>query len=119
MSVARVRAVAPAKLNLWLRVFGRDAKGYHALESLFQLLGLADEITVERGAPGVRLVGAPPELGPTDQNLAVRAARWYIAAARTARTAASTASPSPARTCMRPRARTPAHAAAVTARGYS
>lgn len=83
MSVARVRAVAPAKLNLWLRVFGRDAKGYHALESLFQLLGLADEITVERGAPGVRLVGAPPELGPTDQNLAVRAARWYIAAART------------------------------------
>jgi 4-diphosphocytidyl-2-C-methyl-D-erythritol kinase len=83
VSVARVRAVAPAKLNLWLRVFGRDAKGYHALESLFQLLGLADEITVERGAPGVRLVGAPPELGPTDQNLAVRAARWYIAAART------------------------------------
>ncbi len=83
MSVARVRAIAPAKLNLWLRVFGRDAKGYHALESLFQLLGLADEIAVERGAPGVRLVGAPPELGPADQNLAVRAARWYIAAART------------------------------------
>ena len=83
MSVARVRAVAAAKVNLWLRVFGRDARGYHALESLFLLLGLADDIWVERGAPGVRLVGAPPELGPTDQNLAVRAARWYIAAART------------------------------------
>jgi 4-diphosphocytidyl-2-C-methyl-D-erythritol kinase len=80
---ARVRALAPAKVNLWLRVFGRDARGYHAVESLFQLLGLADEIAVERGAPGVRLVGAPPELGPTDHNLAVRAARWFIAAART------------------------------------
>jgi 4-diphosphocytidyl-2-C-methyl-D-erythritol kinase len=78
----RVRAFAPAKVNLWLRVFGRDARGYHALETLFQLLGLADEIAVERGAPGVRLVGAPPDLGPVDQNLAVRAARWFMAAAR-------------------------------------
>jgi 4-diphosphocytidyl-2-C-methyl-D-erythritol kinase len=82
VSPTQVRALAPAKVNLWLRVFGRDAKGFHAIESLFQLLDLADEITVERGAPGVRLVGAPPELGPTDQNLAVRAARWFIAAAR-------------------------------------
>jgi len=82
VSPARVRALAPAKVNLWLRVFARDAKGYHALESLFQLLDLADEIVVERGAPGVRLVGAPPELGPTDQNLSVRAARWFMAAAR-------------------------------------
>ncbi len=83
MTPARVRALAPAKVNLWLRVFGRDAKGYHALESLFQLLGLADEITVARGEPGVRLTGAPPELGPADQNLVVRAARWFMAAART------------------------------------
>jgi 4-diphosphocytidyl-2-C-methyl-D-erythritol kinase len=83
VTATRVRALAPAKVNLWLRVFGRDSKGYHAIESLFLLLSLADEITVERGAPGVRLVGAPPELGPIDQNLAVRAARWFIAAART------------------------------------
>jgi 4-diphosphocytidyl-2-C-methyl-D-erythritol kinase len=80
---ARVRIAAPAKVNLWLRVFGRDARGYHAIESLFQLLDLADGIAVERGAPGVRLVGAPPELGPEDHNLAVRAARWFMAAART------------------------------------
>lgn len=82
MNPSRVRAVAPAKVNLWLRVFGKDARGYHAIETLFQLLGLADEITVERGAPGVRLLGAPPALGPVDQNLSVRAARWFMAAAR-------------------------------------
>jgi 4-diphosphocytidyl-2-C-methyl-D-erythritol kinase len=80
---ARVRIAAPAKVNLWLRVFGRDARGYHAIESLFQLLGLADGISVERGPPGVRLVGAPQELGPEDHNIAVRAARWFMAAART------------------------------------
>lgn len=82
MSPSRVRALAPAKVNLWLRVFGRDSRGFHAIETLFQLLGLADEIWVERGAPGVRLIGAPPDLGPVDQNLAVRAARWFMAAAR-------------------------------------
>ncbi len=82
MNPSRVRAVAPAKMNLWLRVFGRDAHGYHAIETLFQLLGLSDEIAVERGEPGVRLVGAPPDLGPVDQNLCVRAARWFMAAAR-------------------------------------
>ena len=80
MTPRRVRALAPAKINLWLRVFGRDSHGFHALESLFQLVSLADEIWVERGAPGVRLVGAPEALGPTDQNLTVRAARWFLAA---------------------------------------
>jgi len=79
---AAVRAVAPAKVNLWLRVFGRDVRGFHALESLFQMIGICDEIVVRRGPPGVRLEGAPPELGPTDQNLAARAARWFMAAAR-------------------------------------
>ena len=82
MTPARVRALAPAKINLWLRVFGRDTRGFHALESLFQLVGLSDEICVERGAPGVRLDGAPEALGPTDHNLAVRAARWFLAAGR-------------------------------------
>ena len=82
MTPKRVRAIAPAKVNLWLRVFRRDAKGYHAIETLFQMVSVADEIVVERGAPGVRLLGAPPALGPSDQNLAVRAARWFLAAAR-------------------------------------
>jgi 4-diphosphocytidyl-2-C-methyl-D-erythritol kinase len=80
----RVRATAPAKVNLWLRVFGRDVRGYHALESLFQLVGVADEIVVQRAASGVHLVGAPPELGPAEHNLAVRAAQRFLAAARVA-----------------------------------
>ena len=79
---ARVRVAAPAKINLWLRVFGRDAKGYHALESLFQLVSLTDELVFERCAAGVRLLGAPPQLGPADENLVVRAATRFLAAAR-------------------------------------
>jgi 4-diphosphocytidyl-2-C-methyl-D-erythritol kinase len=79
---ARVRASACAKINLWLRVFGRDAKGYHAIESLFQLISLADELVVERAESGVALTGAPPALGAPAENLIVRAASRFLAAAR-------------------------------------
>ncbi len=79
---SRVRAVAPAKINLWLRVFGRDARGYHAIESLFQLISLADDLVVERAAEGVTLCGAPPALGPVEQNLVVHAAARFLAMSR-------------------------------------
>lgn len=79
---ARVRARAPAKINLWLRVFGRDGKGYHGIESLFQLIGLEDDLVVEPAPAGVTLTGAPPSLGPVEDNLIVRAAARFLAAAR-------------------------------------
>lgn len=81
-ALARVRAVACAKINLWLRVFGRDAKGFHAIESLFQLISLSDDLVVERAASGVALAGAPAPLGPVAENLAWRAASRFLAATR-------------------------------------
>jgi 4-diphosphocytidyl-2-C-methyl-D-erythritol kinase len=81
--ITRVRARAPAKINLWLRVFGRDARGYHGIESLFQLIGLEDDVVIEPAPAGVRLVGAPATLGPVEDNLVVRAATGFLAAART------------------------------------
>ena len=38
---------APAKLNLFLHVTGRRADGYHDLQTLFQLIDLADDIDIE------------------------------------------------------------------------
>jgi 4-diphosphocytidyl-2-C-methyl-D-erythritol kinase len=81
--VNRVTVTACAKVNLWLRVFGRDAKGYHAIESLFQLISLADELTVARASAGVALHGAPEALGPAKDNLVVRAAERFLRAAGT------------------------------------
>lgn len=74
----RVVAMAPAKINLWLRVFGRDAKGFHTIESLYQLVSLADEIVCERRENGVTLAGAPAELGDPRLNLCVRAAEAFF-----------------------------------------
>jgi len=36
---------APAKLNLFLHITGRNADGYHALQTVFQILDYCDELT--------------------------------------------------------------------------
>jgi 4-diphosphocytidyl-2-C-methyl-D-erythritol kinase len=67
--------LAPAKLNLTLRVLGRRADGYHRLQSVFQFLDRCDRIFLEPRADGQiqRLAGAPGV--SADQDLVVRAAR--------------------------------------------
>ena len=78
----RVRAEAPAKANLRLRILARETSGFHGLESLFCLLSLADSVTVERcGERGVALeVSGGVETGPPERNLCVRAAERFHAA---------------------------------------
>ena len=80
MSPDQVRIAAHAKVNLFLRILGREHDGYHQIETAFALLDLADELVVRRGAPGVRLQVTGPDLGPHDENLAVRAARVVLQA---------------------------------------
>lgn len=73
--------LAPAKVNLFLRVLAREESGYHALETLFCALSLADTVRVQRGAPGVRLhVDGAVDTGPPERNLCVRAAGLFHAA---------------------------------------
>lgn len=72
---------APAKVNLFLRVLAREESGYHALETLFCSLSLADTVRVQRGAPGIRLhVDGGVDTGPPERNLCVRAAERFHAA---------------------------------------
>ncbi|HEX6913136.1 MAG TPA: 4-(cytidine 5'-diphospho)-2-C-methyl-D-erythritol kinase [Longimicrobium sp.] len=72
---------APAKVNLFLRVLAREEGGYHALETLFCALSLADTVRVRRGAPGIRLqVEGGVDTGPAEGNLCVRAAERFHAA---------------------------------------
>jgi 4-diphosphocytidyl-2-C-methyl-D-erythritol kinase len=80
--VSAVRIAAHAKLNLLLRVLAREADGYHGLETLFALVELHDTLTVERrdGDAVTLAVEGADDLGPPEQNLAVRAARRVLAA---------------------------------------
>ena len=77
---AGVRVAAHAKLNLFLRILSRESSGYHQIETAFALLELADELEVRRRDSGVTLDVEGPELGPIEDNLAVRAARAVLAA---------------------------------------
>jgi 4-diphosphocytidyl-2-C-methyl-D-erythritol kinase len=43
--MATLRCFSPAKLNRFLHILGRRADGYHELQTVFQLLDYADELT--------------------------------------------------------------------------
>jgi 4-diphosphocytidyl-2-C-methyl-D-erythritol kinase len=73
---------AHAKVNLFLRVLGRETDGYHSLETLFARLALADELTATRRDSGVTIEVAGADTGPDADNLAVRAAIMVIGALR-------------------------------------
>ncbi len=76
----RVRIAAHAKANLFLRVLAREDTGYHAIETLFTLLDLADELRAERRPEGIELVVRGADTGPTERNLAYRAADLLLEA---------------------------------------
>ena len=77
MSTA-VRIAAHAKVNPFLRILARETSGFHQIETAFALLELADELVVRRTDSRVTLEVAGPDLGPVDENLAVRAARAVL-----------------------------------------
>jgi 4-diphosphocytidyl-2-C-methyl-D-erythritol kinase len=70
---------APAKLNLFLRVVGRRPDSFHELETVFQSIDLADELTLVP-ADDLRLTGGSDAAPPGPENLVLRAAAALRAA---------------------------------------
>ncbi len=72
--VQTIRLRAYAKLNFYLSVIDRRPDGYHDIETIFQTVGLADDVslTLREGEPSLSCGIADLE-GP--DNLALRAAR--------------------------------------------
>lgn len=77
MTTVRVRV--PGKVNLALRVGETDAQGYHLLGTIFQAVGLHDDIVAERLPAGEWKLAFQGEgaafLPVDDTNLAMRAAK--------------------------------------------
>jgi 4-diphosphocytidyl-2-C-methyl-D-erythritol kinase len=67
---------APAKLNLFLRIIGRRADGYHQLQTVFRLLNWGDTVFLRPRSDGVvRRVGAGAAGVAEADDLLVRAAK--------------------------------------------
>lgn len=63
-----------AKINLYLDVLSKREDGYHNIETIFQSVGLWDELAFQVPADGVKLSCTDPTLPVDDGNLVVRAA---------------------------------------------
>jgi 4-diphosphocytidyl-2-C-methyl-D-erythritol kinase len=66
---------APAKLNLFLHVVGRRDDGYHLLESVFQLIDIADSLDFGFRTDGLLQLTGDDCGVPAHDNLVIRAAR--------------------------------------------
>lgn len=75
--------IAPAKLNLFLQVLGRNSDGYHQIESLTVFTQFGDRLEVTE-SPTISLQVEGPfadECGPLEANLVLRAAHALAALA--------------------------------------
>ena len=85
--MATMKWVAPAKINLSLRVLGRREDGFHEIETRMVPLTLADEIGVEltkadviggANVGRIQLTCSDPTLPVGPENLAYRAAQLFL-----------------------------------------
>ena len=75
---------APAKLNLFLRIVGRRADGYHDLQTVVRLLDWGDELRLRVRQDGAILRANEVPGVPAEADLVVRAARLLQTEARVA-----------------------------------
>jgi 4-diphosphocytidyl-2-C-methyl-D-erythritol kinase len=71
-----MQILAPAKINLSLRILGRRPDGFHEIETLMAPISLFDEITIAPNESGIRF--QCNEAAITDDNLVVRAAELFF-----------------------------------------
>lgn len=68
-----IRLTAHAKINWYLEITGKRPDGYHTLETVFQTIGLGDELTFDR-ADSLVVSCSDPSLPVDERNLVTRAA---------------------------------------------
>ena len=75
-----MQLLAPAKINLSLKILGRRSDEFHEIETLIAPISLYDELKIERrtSKQGIEFRCNDPSVPQGDDNLAVRAARAFF-----------------------------------------
>jgi 4-diphosphocytidyl-2-C-methyl-D-erythritol kinase len=74
----RMQVLAPAKINLSLKILGRRDDGFHEVETLIAPISLADKIDIERQSRWIDFQCDDPSVPKGDENLVVRAAKAFL-----------------------------------------
>jgi len=73
-----MQILAPAKINLSLRVLGLRPDGFHEIETLIAPISLYDTIDIERQSRGIDFRCDDPTLSSGDENLVARTAKLFF-----------------------------------------
>ena len=75
-----MQVMAPAKINLSLRVLGRRSDGFHEIETFIAPISLCDEIKIEQrsGKHGIAFRCDDPSVPKGEDNIVVRAANVFF-----------------------------------------
>src|SRR5260370_36872263 len=77
-----MQVLAPAKINLSLKILGRRNDGFHEIETLISPISLADKIDIEPQSRWIDFSCDDPTLPGGAENLAVRAAKAFFEKAK-------------------------------------
>jgi 4-diphosphocytidyl-2-C-methyl-D-erythritol kinase len=73
-----MQILAPAKINLSLKILSRRNDGFHELDTLIAPISLYDELRIDKGRHGITFRCDDPSVPQGDDNLAVRAAKAFF-----------------------------------------
>ena len=73
-----MQVLAPAKINLSLKILGRRDDSFHEIETLISPISLADKIDIERQSRWIDFSCDDPTVPSGDENLVVRAAKAFF-----------------------------------------
>lgn len=81
--MTKMQVLAPAKINLSLRVLGKRNDGFHEIETFIAPISLCDEIEIERQSRWIDFGCDDPAIPKGDENLVMRAVKIFFETTKT------------------------------------
>jgi len=78
IEMSAMQVLAPAKINLSLKILGRRSDGFHEIETLIAPISLYDKIDIERQSRWIDFSCDDPTVPSGDENLVVRVAKAFF-----------------------------------------
>src|SRR5207244_10890608 len=76
--MSAMEVLAPAKINLSLKILGRRSDGFHEIETLIAPISLYDKIDIDRQSRWIDFSCDDPTVPSGNENLIVRAAKAFF-----------------------------------------